>query len=574
MPQSSCDLIVRSRSIYRRIVNKALGSAPTCGITKCMCMLTDALEIQMSRKSQIAAAVLALLAFGVPPQETQAAMIFHRGNTAEPDSLDPHLTTSGYAGNIIFDMFVGLTTLDSKANLLPGAAESWTISPDGKTYTFKIRKGMLWSDGTPVTAEDFAYAFRRTMDPKTASRAAPMLYMISNAREINSGKAPVESLGVRAVDTSTFEVKLLNPTPYFLELIAHRCYPVPRWAIEKFGKDWTKPANIVVNGAFKLAEWTPQSQIRLVRNPKFFANDTVKLDEVIFYPTEDQNSALKRYRADELDVIVNFPPSQYEWLKENLPKDLTSTQNYGLLYYTFNTRKAPFNDPRVRNALAMTLDREMFVDKIMRGGELAAYSLIPEVMRKGYVPPPSPWHNVPMAERMTKAKALLAEAGYGPDKPLRFTFRYNTDDIQRRVALAAAQVWKTMGVESQLQNSELNILNADLRNGDYEVARYQWFAEYADPTSFLYLLESTTVGDNHSKYNNPEYDAVMQKVYQEADIAKRTNLMREAEAIALRDSPITPINFYVSKRLAKPYVKGMDANPRGINISRYVTIER
>ena len=537
-------------------------------------MLTDALEIQMSRKSQIAAAVLALLAFGVPPQETQAAMIFHRGNTAEPDSLDPHLTTSGYAGNIIFDMFVGLTTLDSKANLLPGAAESWTISPDGKTYTFKIRKGMLWSDGTPVTAEDFAYAFRRTMDPKTASRAAPMLYMISNAREINSGKAPVESLGVRAVDTSTFEVKLLNPTPYFLELISHRCYPVPRWAIEKFGKDWTKPANIVVNGAFKLAEWTPQSQIRLVRNPKFFANDTVKLDEVIFYPTEDQNSALKRYRADELDVIVNFPPSQYEWLKENLPKDLTSTQNYGLLYYTFNTRKAPFNDPRVRNALAMTLDREMFVDKIMRGGELAAYSLIPEVMRKGYVPPPSPWHNVPMAERMTKAKALLAEAGYGPDKPLRFTFRYNTDDIQRRVALAAAQVWKTMGVESQLQNSELNILNADLRNGDYEVARYQWFAEYADPTSFLYLLESTTVGDNHSKYNNPEYDAVMQKVYQEADIAKRTNLMREAEAIALRDSPITPINFYVSKRLAKPYVKGMDANPRGINISRYVTIER
>ncbi len=273
-------------------------------------------------------------------------------------------------------------------------------------------------------------------------------------------------------------------------------------------------------------------------------------------------------------MIVNFPPSQYEWLKENLPKDLTSTQNYGLLYYTFNTRKAPFNDPRVRNALAMTLDREMFVGKIMRGGELAAYSLIPEVMRKGYVPPPSPWHNVPMAERMTKAKALLAEAGYGPDKPLRFTFRYNTDDIQRRVALAAAQVWKTMGVESQLQNSELNILNADLRNGDYEVARYQWFAEYADPTSFLYLLESTTVGDNHSKYNNPEYDAVMQKVYQEADIAKRTNLMREAEAIALRDSPITPINFYVSKRLAKPYVKGMDANPRGINISRYVTIER
>jgi oligopeptide transport system substrate-binding protein len=505
---------------------------------------------------------------------THAAMVFHRGNVAEPDSLDPHLTTSGYSGNIIFEMFIGLTTLDPKANVVPGAAESWTISPDGKTYTFKIRSGMTWSDGTAVTAEDFAYAFRRTMDPKTASRAAPLLYMIANAREVNSGKAPIETLGVRAIDASTFEIKLLNPTPYFLELIVHRCFPVPRWAIEKFGKDWTKPANMVVNGAFKLAEWTPQSRIRLVRNPTFFAAAAVKLDEVIYYPTEDQNSALKRYRADELDVIVNFPPSQYDWLKENLPRDLTSTQNFGLLYYTFNTRKAPFNDPRVRNALAMTLDREMFVDKIMRGGELPAYSLIPEVMRKGYVPAPSPWQGKPMAERIATAKALLAEAGFGPDKPLTFTFRFNTDDVQRRVALAAAQVWKTLGVEAQLQNSDLNVLNADLRNGDYEVARYQWFAEYADPTSFLYLLESAAVGDNHSKYSNPAYDALMQKVYQEADISKRLGLMRDAEALVLRDSPITPVNYYVSKRLAKPYVKGLDANPRGINISRYVSIEK
>jgi len=501
-------------------------------------------------------------------------MVFHRGNTAEPDSLDPHLTTSGYAGNIIFEMFVGLTTVDSKVNVIPGAAESWVISPDGKTYIFKIRKGMVWSDGTAVTAEDFAYAFRRTMDPRTASRAAPLLYMIVNGREVNGGKLPVDQLGVRAVDAGTFEVKLLNPTPYFLELIVHRCFPVPRWAIEKHGKDWTKPDNIVVNGAFKLTEWTPQSRIRLVRNPAFFAADTVKLDEVIYYPTEDQNSALKRYRADELDVIVNFPPSQFEWLKENLPRDLTVTPNYGLLYYTFNTRKKPFDDPRVRNALAMTLDREMFVDKIMRSGEPAAYSLIPEVVRKGYVPPVSPWQGKPMTERIATAKALLADAGFGPDNPLKFEFRYNTDEVQKRIALAASQVWKTMGVEAQLLNSDLNVLNADLRNGDYEVARYQWFAEYADPTSFLYLLESTAVGDNHSKYSNPEYDALMQKVYAEVDTAKRMALMRDAEAIILRDSPITPVNFYVGKRLAKPYVKGLDANPRGINISRWVSVEK
>jgi oligopeptide transport system substrate-binding protein len=503
-----------------------------------------------------------------------APMALHRGNIAEPDSLDPHLTTSGYAGNIIFEMFTGLTTLDAKANVVPGAAESWTISPDGKTYVFKIRAGMQWSDGTPVTAGDFAFAFRRVMDPKTASRGAPMFYMIAGGREVNSGQAPVESLGVRAIDDATLEIKLVNPTPYFLELIVHRCFPVPRWTIEKHGKEWTRPENIVVNGAFKLAEWVPQSHVKLVRNPSFFAADTVKLDEVYYHPTEDQNSALKRYRADELDVLVNFPPSQLEWLKENLPQDLTLTQNFGLLYYTFNTRKAPFDDPRVRNALAMTLDRELIVDKIMRGGELPAYSLIPEVVRGAYVPPPSAWQGLPMAERIAAAKALLAEAGFGPDKPLTFTFRYNTDDIQRRVALAAAQVWKTMGVEVQLQNSDLNVLNADLRNGDYEVARYQWFAEYADPASFLYLLESTSLGDNHSKYSNPEYDVAMQKAHAEVDLAKRRALMQAAEAIALRDSPITPVNYYVSKRLAKPYVKGLDPNPRGINISRYVRIEK
>ncbi|MBL8643656.1 MAG: peptide ABC transporter substrate-binding protein [Rhodospirillaceae bacterium] len=528
----------------------------------------------MIRKIRIAMAVVAFSAVFAAVGPVQALMSFHRGNTAEPDSLDPHLTTSGYAGNIIFEMFVGLTTVDPQVNVVPGAAESWTISPDGKTYTFKIRKGMQWSDGRPVTAEDFAYAFRRTMDPKTASRAAPLLYMIVNAREVNSGKAPVENLGVKAIDASTFEVKLLNPTPYFLELIVHRCFPVPRWAVEKFGKDWTKPENIVVNGAFKLAQWLPQDRIKLVKNPTFYAASEVKLDEVLYYPTEDMNAALKRYRADELDTIVSFPPSQLEWIKENLPKDLTLTPNYGLLYYTFNTRKPPFDDPRVRNALSMTLDREMFVDKIMRGGEPAAYSLIPVAVRKDYVPAPSHWQGVPMPERIAKAKALLAEAGYGPGKPLKFDFRYNTDDIQKRVALAATQVWKTLGVEAQLLNSDLNVLNADLRNGDYQVARYQWFAEYADPTSFLYLLESTSVGDNHSKYSNPAYDAVMQKVYAEADHAKRLALMREAEAIALRDSPITPINFYVGKRLAKPYVKGLDANPRGINLSRYVRIEK
>jgi oligopeptide transport system substrate-binding protein len=425
-----------------------------------------------------------------------------------------------------------------------------------------------------MTAEDFAYAFRRTMDPATASRAAPMFSMIENAREVNTGKLPADKLGVRAVDERTFEVRLLNPTPYFAELVVHRCFPVPRWAIEKHGREWTRPENIVVNGAFKMTEWVPNNRIRLVKNPRFFDAANVALDEVNIYVTEDQASAFKRYRAGELDTIANFPPSQLDWIKQNMPDHLQMTQNLGLFYYTFNTRRPPFDDPRVRNALSMVLDRETMTEKIMRGGEEAAYSIVPKGARKSYVPPPSPWASLSLPERVAKAKALMAEAGFGPGKPLKFTFRYNTDDIQRRAALAAIQAWKAIGAEAELANSDLNTLNADLRNGDYQVARYQWFAEYADPTSFLYLLEGASLGDNHSKYNNPAFDAAMAKVYAEVDKAKRDALMAEAEAIILAESPITPINFYVSKRLTHPAVKGFDANPRGINISRWVTIAR
>ncbi|MCB2109363.1 MAG: peptide ABC transporter substrate-binding protein [Rhodobacteraceae bacterium] len=503
-----------------------------------------------------------------------AEQVFRRGNIGEPDSLDPHMTTSGYAGNIIFDMFVGLTTLDPDINIIPGAAESWTVSPDGKTYTFKMRSGAVWSDGHPVTAGDFEYAFRRTLDPATASVAAPLLYMIEDARAVNTGQKPLEALGVTAVDDTTFVVKLNNPTPYFLELIAHRCFPVPRWAIEAHGREWTRPENIVVNGAFKLTEWLPQNRVTVARNPSFYDAENVKLDQVQTFITEDQGSAFKRYRADELDMIANFPPSQLDWIRENLPQDLRMTQNLGLFYYTFNTSRPPFDDVRIRNALAMTIDRDLITERIMRGGELPAYSIVPPGARKGYEPPAPEWAAWPKDRRIAKAKELMAAAGYGPVNPLTFTFMYNADDIQKRAALAAAQAWKAIGVNAELLSTDLNNLNATLRNGEYQAARYQWFSEYSDPTSFLYLLESDSVGDNHSKYNNPEYDAVMAKVYGELDLDKRRELMREAEAIVLRNAPITPINFYVSKRLIKPYIKGIHNNPRGINLSRWVSVEK
>lgn len=503
-----------------------------------------------------------------------SAGVLHRGNIGEPDSLDPHLTTSGYSGNIIFDMFVGLTTVDAFANVVPGAAESWTISGDGKTYTFNLRDGMVWSDGNPVTAGDFEYAFKRILNPATASRSAPMLYVIKNARPVNGGRMPVEDLGVTAVDDLTLEIQLEAPTPFFLELIVHRGFPVPKWTVEEHSREWTRPENIVVNGAFILEEWVPQTSVRVKRNPSFFDADTVVLDAAIYYTTEDLTAAFNRYRAGDLDMIISFPPSQFQWIEENLAPDLRVTQNNGLEYITFNTQKPPFNDPRVRQALSMVLDRDVITQRVMRGGEKPAYSLIPEASRGTYRPAFPEFMEWSQTDRVARARELLAEAGFGPDNPLSFDFRYNTHEVLRRVAAAAAAMWqRSLGVEVTLLNSDLNVLNADLRNGDYEVARYQWLGEYRDPSTFLYLLESDAVGDNHSKFSHPEFDGLMNRMYDEPDIDTRMQLMQQAERIAMAEAPITPITYYVSKRLVNPKVQGLESNVRGINLSRYVSID-
>ena len=503
----------------------------------------------------------------------QAGGVLHRGNIGEPDSIDPHLTTSGYAGNIIFEMFVGLTTVDAFANVVSGAAESWTISEDGKTYVFTMREGMQWSDGTPVTAGDFEYAFKRILNPETASRSAPMLYVIKNARPINGGKMQVENLAVNALDDLTLEIQLEAPTPFFLELIVHRGFPVPKWTIEEYGREWTRPENIVVNGAFVLEDWIPQTSLRLARNPKFFDAAAIELDAIVYYTTEDLTAAFNRYRAGELDMVISFPPAQFQWIEENMAQDLHVSQNNGLEYITFNTHKPPFDDPRVRLALSLALDRDIITRRVMRGGELPAYSLIPEASRGTYEPAFPDYREKTQSERDAQAQALLAEAGFGPDNPLSFSFRYNTHEVIRRVAAAAAQMWqRSLGVQVTLLNSDLNVLNADLRNGDYEVARHQWLGEYRDPSTFLYLLESDAVGDNHSKYNNPKFDALMKTMYDEPDVQERHRLMNAAEKIAMEEAPIAPVTYYVSKRLLNPRVKGLEDNVRGINLGRYVSV--
>jgi oligopeptide transport system substrate-binding protein len=359
-------------------------------------------------------------------------------------------------------MFVGLTTENPKAEPIPGVAESWEVSADGKTYTFKLRE-CSWSDGTPMTADDFVFSMQRILNPETAAEYASLLYIIEGAELVNKGEAKPESLAVTALDDRTLEIKLTGPAPYFLALLTHyTAYPVPRHVIEKVGKEWTKPENMVVNGPYKLVEWTPNTHVKLTRNDQYWDAASLALDNLTFYTQEDRAAVQKRFRAGEIDVAMDFASDQIDWLRKNLPEETRIAPYMGVYYYPINSSVEPFTDVRIRNALSMAINREAIVDKVLKTGELAAYSFVPPGVAYYDQPVEVDWKDVPFSERQATARALLAEAGYGPDNPLEFTLRYNTSENHKRIAVAVASMWKAIGVKAELFNSEVKVHYADL----------------------------------------------------------------------------------------------------------------
>lgn len=491
----------------------------------------------------------------------------------EPASLDPHKVSGTWENYVVGDMFVGLTTEDPKAKAVPGVAESWTIAEDGKTYTFKLRKS-TWSDGTPLTANDFVYSMQRILLPETAAEYASLLYVIEGAEAINTGKAAVDTLGVKALDDYTLEIKLTGPAPYFLELLTHyTSYPVPRHVIDKVGKDWTKPENMVVNGPFKLVEWLPNTHVKLTKNDKYYDAGSVVLDNLTFYTQEDRAAVQKRFRAGEIDVAMDFASDQIDWLRANMPEETHIAPYMGVYYYPINSSVAPFNDLRVRKALSMAVNREALVDKVLKTGELAAYSFVPPGVSHYEQPAEVDWKNVPFEDRVKQAKALLAEAGFTAEKPLKLTLKYNTSENHKRIAVAIASMWKQIGVEVELFNAEVKVHYADLKQGNFQVARAGWIADYNDAQNFLYLLETRTGPNNYGRYSNPEYDRLMLEAEVTADLVKRGELMHQAEALAMADCPIIPIYHYVSKNLVAKNVVGFYDNSKDIHRWRYVTLK-
>jgi oligopeptide transport system substrate-binding protein len=316
---------------------------------------------------------------GASGTELAEVQVLHLGNGAEIQTLDPHRNQEVPGSNVSRDLFEGLINESPKGDPVAGGAESWTISPDGKTYVFTLRRNARWSNGEPVTAKDFVYGFRRSIDPATLSRYSFILSPIVNADEISAGKLAPAELGVRAVDDYTVEIRLTNPTPYFLGLLAHSStYPLHRASVETHGDQFTRPGNLVSNGAFQLADWVVQSHIRVVRNTHYWDNEHTRLDEVWFYPTEDLSAELQRYRAGELDQTYWIPTGQIDWIRENLPDELIIAPYLGSYYYGFNLTRPPFKDNlNLRRALSLAVNRDVIVDQVLGAGQLSAYGWVP-----------------------------------------------------------------------------------------------------------------------------------------------------------------------------------------------------
>ena len=503
-----------------------------------------------------------------------AEVIFNRGNSADPESLDPHKTSTVYEAHILRDLFLGLATDDAKAEVIPGAAESWTISPDGKVYTFKLRAGATWSDGSPVTAHDFVFSWQRVVDPATAAEYAYMLAPVVNAEDVTAGKKKPAELGVKALDDMTFEVTLNAPTPYLLEMLTHQAtYPVSKANVEKFGADFIKPGNLVSNGAYTLAEFVPNDHVKVVKNPKFYDAANVKIDVVNFIPTEDRSTAMKRFEAGELDSNDDIPTEQLADLKAKFGDQVRLGPYLGTYYYVFKTDKAPWDNPKLRHAISEAIDRDYLAEKVWQNTMLPSYSFVPPGI-SGYETRTTEYAEMSQIDREDAAKKVLAELGYGPDKPLKMEIRYNTSENHKNTAVAIQEQLKPLGVEVTLLNTDTKTHYGHLeQHGDMDVARAGWIADYKDPENFLALCKTGT-GNNYAVYSNKEFDDLMAAAAASTDPAERMKKLSDAEAVGVaRDLCVLPLLYYGFHTVVSNKLKGWEDNVMDHHPSRFISKE-
>ncbi|MEZ9074165.1 ABC transporter substrate-binding protein [Vibrio splendidus] len=484
-----------------------------------------------------------------------------RGNGTEVATIDPHKSQGVPESHVIRDLLEGLVNQDGEGNTIPGVAESWETT-DNKTFTFHLRKDAKWSNGDPVTAEDFVYSWQRAVDPATASPYA--WYMeytkMVNAKDIVAGKKDKSELGVKALDANTLVVELDTAVPYFVMMMGHTTMkPVHQATVEKFGDQWTKPGNFVGNGAFSVDKWVVNERLVLKRNDQYWNNDKTVLNKVTFLPIENQVAEMNRFLSGEIDFTNELPTEHFKRLKKEYAEDVSVSGNLCTYYYIFNTKKAPFDDVRVRKAISYAIDRNIVSDAILAQGQKPAYFLTPEITA-GFNPELPAYGKMSQKERNEEAARLLEEAGYGKDNPLNFNLLYNTSENHKKIAVALGSMWKkTLGLKVTLENQEWKTYLSSKDSGDFEVARAGWCGDYNEASSFLTLMKSNnTTGGVH--YDSAEYDQIIDKALNSTSAEEREALYLEAEALMAKDMPIAPIYQYVKSRLLNPHVGGFPTN--------------
>ncbi|TRO96560.1 peptide ABC transporter substrate-binding protein [Glycocaulis profundi] len=518
------------------------------------------------------ASALALTACGAPRDDD--AVVLHRGNLAEPLSLDPHRANGVWENNIIGDMFIGLFTEAADGETVPGMAESWETSEDGLTWTFTLREA-YWSDGEPVTAHDFEFAFRRIMNPETLAQYASVLYPIRNAIEVNRGEMEPEELGVRAEDDRTLVVELAHPAPFLPTLFAHyTSFPVPRHVVEVYGDAWIQPGNMVTNGAYTLVQWRTNNFVHVERNERFWDNANVCVDEVFYYPTVDANAAERRVRNGELHLNPEFNGQNLDFLRREVPDYVQVGPYLGLTYYPLNTTQPPFDDVRVRQALGMALNREFITSQILRAGEEPAFTFVPPGVTDYPGTARLEWADESIETRRERARELLEEAGYGPSNPLRIDYVHRATAEHPRVAPVIQQDWQEIApwVQVSVSQRDTQIHYDNLRAGDFTAADGGWIADYNDAYNFLFLGETQSIPMNYARWSNEEFDRLVAEANLEADAGERGRLLSEAEQLLLDEMPYIPGYYLVNRSLVNPNVTGWEHNQLKINRTRYLCL--
>jgi len=492
-----------------------------------------------SRLAPVSLAVLLFLA-GCNSRSSDADIIFVNGS--EPQTLDPARISGQLEGRLASSLFEGLTRRNAQGQVVPGVAESWEISADGKSYTFHLRQNAQWNNGSPVTAEDFFRSWKRVLEPETASVYAEILFFIENAEAYQTGKLKdFSQVGIKVLDSKTLYVKLKSPTPFFPEVVAFVTYlPVPMNLVDRYGDSWIKPKNIVTNGAYQLLDWKINDRVMLLRNEKYWDRDRVQLKRVDALATSQGTTAVNLYLTGQADVLLDkglIPPQILSELKQR--PDFHTFTFLGTYFYRFNTTRPPLNNPLVRKALSAAIDRRVIVEKCTRGGEPIATSITPPGI-PGYTQASGITYNP------TQARRWLAEAGYPDGKGFPpISILYNSSQAHASIAVEVQAMWKReLGISIELRAQEWATYLKALDNLDYDVARSSWVGDYLDPNTFLDLF-LTNRGNNRTGWSNPHYDQLMNSANLESDVAKRMNLMNQAEHVLNAEAPIAPLYFYI-----------------------------